>query len=233
MRFIIFSLLAICIGCSPVYIPNSRSVPLFEGAGEVSIDGYINGSGFDLNTGVAVSDHVAIIANGAYAKKDDPDSEDYQSHKYGEIGIGYFSDTGTNLRTEVFGGYGLGEATSVDQYIFFTSNEERTTGYYNRIFFQGNMGWSPGNFQLGGAFRFSHVTFTEFETTSLSYTKSKSATFAEPAFFLKGGDDIKFNLQAGFNWPMHDNIAFDYRFLHVTFGIGAKIGGKKKKEVTD
>lgn len=203
---------------------------MFENAGEVSIDGAINGSGFDLNTGVAVSDHVAIVVNGSYAKKDDSDSEDYQSHKFGEIGIGYFSDTGTNLRTEVFGGYGLGEATSVDNYVFFTTNSERTTGYYNRMFLQGNMGWSPGNFQMGGAFRFSHVTFTEFETTSSSFTNSRSATFAEPAFFLKGGDDIKFNLQAGFNWPMQDNIAFDYRFLHVTFGIGAKIGGRKKEK---
>ncbi len=228
-------ILLIClvsIACTPVYIPNSRSVPLFESAGEVSIDGYINGSGFDVNTGVAVSDHVAIIANGAYAQTGDSESEDYQSHRFGEVGVGYFSDTGTNLRTEIFGGYGIGEATSVDEYIFFTTNSERTTGHYNRMFVQGNMGWSPGNFQLGGAFRFSYVTFTEFETTSSSYTNSRSATFAEPTFFLKGGDDIKFNLQAGLNLPMQESIAFDYRFLHLTLGLGVKIGGRKK-DVTD
>ena len=221
------------IACSPVYIPNSRSIPLFEGAGEVSIDGYINGSGFDLNTGVAVSDHVAIIANGAYSKRDNSDSEDYQSHKFGELGVGYFSDTGTNLRTEVFTGYGLGEATSVDDYIFSNSNSERTTGYYNRFFLQGNMGWALNNFQLGGAFRFSYVNFTEFETTATTYSNARSATFVEPTFFLKGGDNIKFNLQAGLNLPMQESVAFDYRFLHFSLGIGAKIGGKKKKEAID
>jgi len=220
---IICIVIIVASACTPVYIPNSRSVPLFEKPGQVTLDGYVSGRGFDVNAGGSLTDHFAIIGNFSYGKSEGEEEDDYHEHRFGEIGLGYYNHGSSTLQTEFFAGYGLGEGTSVDEYLFISQNIERTTGYYNRAFMQANLGWAPGAIKLGGVLRFSYVNFTEFETTSSSIKRSKNATFAEPAFFFKAGDKIHFNFQAGFNVPMHDNVAFDYRFLHLSMGIGAKL----------
>ncbi|MEP2771710.1 MAG: hypothetical protein ABJH05_06155 [Fulvivirga sp.] len=234
MRKLLLLLILVNFACTPVYIPNSRSVPAFERAGELSLDGYAGSSGFDINTGLSVSDHVAIIANASYGEINEQESEDFHTHKFGEIGVGYFNNTGSKLQTEIYGGYGIGEATSVDDYIFISSNQVEATGSYNRAFIQSNVLFSPGEgiIQLGGAFRLTHVTFTEFETSATVYNDSRSATFAEPIFFFRVGDPIHFNLQTGFNVPLDGEVAFDYRLLHVSFGVGAKINLTKKDKAS-
>lgn len=216
--------LLLCGACTPVYLPNSRSVPLFDEAGEVSIDGYASGSGFDLNTGVSVSDHVAIVANATYSKRNDKSSEEYHEHKFAEFGLGYFDNPSDRFHMEFLGGYGRGQGASRDTYTFFTQSSEVATGYYSRGFLQANFAFTPGIVKLGGAIRLSYVNFDRFETTSSTYDQSRSATFAEPTFFIKVGDPIHFNLQAGFNAPMGQDVAFDYRVFHLSLGVGAKLG---------
>jgi hypothetical protein len=236
MRKILVLLILAGGACTPVYIPNSRSVPLFNEGGEVAVDGYVGTAGIDLNVGASVSDHIAIIGGFSFNDSNGEDSEDYQKHNFWEVGLGYFNATESKLRTEFFGGYGMGESTSYDSYFFISQIDELTTGNYNRAFLQGNLGFKPSRiFEFGVAIRLAHVTFTKFETTTTTYDKSWSANFAEPAFFLKLGDPIHFSFQTGLNVPLDNDPAFDYRFFHMSLGIGARIDlmGKKNKQVDE
>ncbi|HNP18973.1 MAG TPA: hypothetical protein PKL31_11100 [Fulvivirga sp.] len=232
MRYVIILLVLASVACSPIYIPNSRSVPLFEQAGEVTIDGALSTSGVDLNVGAAVSNNIAVIGNFSYDNNNGDDIENYHKHKFWEVGVGYFKPTESKLKTEFFGGYGMGEATSYDSYTFISLNDSIVSGNFNRVFIQGNIGYKPSDiFVFGAAIRLSYVTFSDFESTANStrYGNSYSGSFAEPAFFLKLGDPISFNFQVGFNMPLDNDPAFDYRFFHMSLGIGAKINFAGRK----
>ena len=55
-------LLLIATSCSPVYVPNARNTPLFQGAGEVQVAAQV-GQGYDVQTAVSITDHVGVMAN--------------------------------------------------------------------------------------------------------------------------------------------------------------------------
>src|SRR5690606_42090138 len=60
----------ICSSCSSIYMPNVPATPMFHGKGEVHVAAHSNVKG-DLSgkVGVAVGNHIAVIASGSYIKQ--------------------------------------------------------------------------------------------------------------------------------------------------------------------
>jgi len=224
MKFLLVALLGIlmlCNACAPVYIPNSRQVHLLDHRGE--LDGNFNAgtNGTDIQGAYAVSDHLGIMAAGSFDKANVKESNsDYHKHHYGELGLEYFTSMGKIGRFELGAGMGRGSATAVDHYDFISPRELKATGKYNKLFISSDVGLQTGMLDLGVVARLGNVSFTEFETSSTTYTNTKSATFFEPAALMRlGWKHIKLESQIGFSKPFKKDLAFDYEPFYFSLGL--------------
>jgi len=209
-------------GCAPVYIPSAQQTHLLDKKGETSFAVYTGINGVDVQAAYAFSDDFGAQAAGSFGKHEEKGNNDYQSHKYGEVGLQYYHGFG-NGRFELMGGFGFGSATAVDNFDFFeTPNQIKATGKYNKYYLQPNIGVESGIFEGGLALRLGHVVFTEFETNSSRYTQNKSATFFEPALFARlGWKNIKIEGQLGFSRPLNgdSDVGFDYEPAIFSLGL--------------
>src|ERR1041385_6595954 len=104
------------LSCSPVYLPNSRNVPMFSKAGEVQ--GSLSfGSGYNLQTAVSITNNIGIMANGMYADSKNLDNK-VNKYTFGEVGLGYYSNNNEKYYFDVFAGYGTGKSSSSDTAAF-------------------------------------------------------------------------------------------------------------------
>ena len=163
-------ILLIASSCSPVYLPNARNTPMFQGAGEVQVAAQI-GQGYDVQTAVSITDHVGVMANYAYTGNtsvDEDDKEDYIRHNFFEGAIGYYENKG-KFGYEIFAGYGKGKGTTYDKYDFAGGTEIKATGRYQRFFIQPAIGMNKSVFNWIVAARFSLVDFTEFSNSTQTF----------------------------------------------------------------
>ena len=232
--FIIIALGAIS-GCAPVYHPNVRNAPLFQGAGE--FQGSVHfGNGIDFQGAVSVSDHIGLMANYSFTNRTSTTDEDqYVKHNLFEGGLGYYENS-SRICYEFFAGYGTGEGTAYDNYDFISgSSTLRATGKYRRIFFQPSIGSNSRIFNWGFSARFSLVDFLSFEQDGLVYEPNHNNLylFFEPAFVGKlyfGKSGIFTNFQAGFNLPAQGDPYFEYNAFHMSIGFGFRVGGTPASE---
>lgn len=230
-KFIVLAVLA--TSCSPLYVPNTRNVPLFREQGEFQGSVYIT-TGIDAQLAYAVSDHVAVMTNGSFFKENRTEQDYKRSHQFAEVGLGYYQ-VARNFRTELFVGYGAGKETSFSQYYFFTpyfsQKDLVATGTFNRIFIQPSIGTNGRNFNLSFTPRFSFVDFTKFTSTDNNPANKeitvkpneKYHLFLEPA--LTGKFHIAGNLQGvfqlGLNVGLPNDSYFDY--IPAQFAIGIQL----------
>ena len=230
MRYILFLLLV--VSCSPLYVPNTRNVPLFREQGEAQISGYLTSGGVDAQVAYAVTDHVAMIGSYSYgsAKRTNPDYT--RKNSFGEIGLGDFDRT-RSARFEVFGGYGFGQGTSYDQYYFFgLNNTVVATGKMQRIFVQPSIGTNNRDVNFAFTPRLTWVTYSEFSTAvATAKPKEKAQFFVEPAltgkFRLAG--NIHGLFQLGLTVPVPGEVFFDYQPLQVAIGLQIDTGGLRTR----
>jgi len=238
-KFIVLLLLA--TSCSPLYVPTTRNVPLFREQGEFQGSVYIT-TGVDAQLAYALSDNLAVMANGSYLSDKVTEPEDYtRSNRFVEAALGYYNVT-RKFRTELFVGYGIGEGTSFAQYYFFTpyfsQKDLVATGKFNRIFIQPSIGTNNRNFNLAFTPRFSIVNFTEFSSNDNDPINAvvtiqpdeKPQLFIEPA--LTGKFPIVGNLQGvfqlGLGIPTSD-VYFDYVPLQLSVGIQLNTGSLRTR----
>ena len=207
MRYIV--LLLLISSCSTnLYVPNTRNAPLFREQGEAQISGYLCSGGLEGQVAYALTDHVAAIGSYAFmsTKETAPISYD-RKNSYGEIGLGYFDRT-RSLRYELFGGYGMGQGTTADQYYFYgLNNTVAATGKMQRFFFQPSVGTNNRDFNMIFTPRFAWVNYSEFTSGGVVQKPKSNETvymFIEPAV------TAKFRLAGN---------------LHGFFQLGATIGG--------
>lgn len=209
--------------CTPVYIPSARHTHLLDEKGEVSAALMSGTNGLDLQGAYAVSDRIGVAAAASFGTNDEEGSDDFHEHSYGELALEYFVPLGRVGRLEILGGGGTGSATSVDSYGFSGSDQPvQATGKYNKLFVQSNIGLETGSIETGLALRLGRVTFTEFETTSITYSDSEAATFFEPAAFARiGSKNIKVEGQVGTTRLLQydRSVAFEYRPFLITLGV--------------
>ena len=245
MRFFVFLLLA--ASCAPVYVPTTRNVPLFKGAGEFQASGYLT-TGIDAQAAYALSDNIGVTGSYSWLSQSQnlpPDVVEpsfKRKNSFGEIGLGYYKSTRA-LRYELYGGYGIGEGTSYSNYYFFAKDFGVkgivATGKYQRFYIQPSIGTNNKNFNLAFSMRVSAVNFSEF--TSNGFT-TKTVTidpnepfhvFFEPA--LTGKFPLAGNLygvfQLGLTAPIPSEVYFEYVPLQFAVGIQLKAGGSLRSRV--
>ncbi|MBN8653695.1 MAG: hypothetical protein J0L67_19855 [Cytophagales bacterium] len=242
MRFFIILLVLVAAGCSPLYIPTTRNVPLFREQGEFQAS-VIASNGAEVQTALAVTDNVAIMVNGSLLRQKISEPESYtRSHTFVEGGVGYYKSN-RRSRVEIFAGYGLGKGTSYSQYYFFTSDFGQkdlvATGTYSRIFIQPSFGQNNRRFNLAFTPRISLVDFSEFTSNDNNPSNNtvtinpdeKPRLFIEPA--LTGKFPLVGNLQGifqlGLNVKVSPNEYFDYVPLQFALGIQLNTGSLRTR----
>lgn len=219
------------MGCAPIYVPNTVHSPMLEEQGEVQVGGYLGSSGIDVQAAVALSDHVGASADFSYANQEQDEdalfSADEHNHRFGEVGVGYFTDLSAVARFEVYGGYGIGRAKARDDYEFITSGTVTATGRYDRFFLQPAMGIAAGPLHLNGALRLVRVHFREFETSREVFSEDETAFFVEPAVGVRvGTGTVRFETQVGLSrsFTAPSDVAFDHDPLWMSVGVQYTMG---------
>ncbi|WP_445666444.1 hypothetical protein [Fodinibius sp. AD559] len=212
--------------CAPVYVPNARQTNLMEKQGEFHGAAHAGTNGGDIQLAYAMFDHVGIFGSTSFKTDEETGDtdQDYHKHRYGEFGAIYFHPIGNIGRFEALGGFGLGRAEAVDQYDVFGPNEVRAEGSYHKAFAQTNIGLETSAFETGVALRLAQITFSEFETSSMSLGEAESGTFFEPAAFARlGWKNVKIESQLGVATLLQDEVAFDYESLFFSIGLHFQI----------
>lgn len=241
MRFI-FLLGLLAAGCSPLYVPTTRNVPLFREQGEFQAT-VIASTGAEVQTALAVTDNIAVMVNGSLLRQKISEPESYtRSHTFVEGGIGYYK-ANRRSRLEIFAGYGFGKGTSYSQYYFFEDffgqKDLVATGTYSRIFIQPSFGQNNRRFNLAFTPRISLVDFSEFSSndnnpafdTETVKPNEKPRLFIEPA--LTGKFPLVGNLQGmfqlGLNVKASPDLYFDYVPLQFALGIQLNTGSLRTR----
>ena len=229
-------LLLLASACSPVYVPNARNAPLFTKSGEFqgSIQ-FING--LDVQGAVSVTDHIGLMGNFSYEKRDSAqtnfyDEDNYHYHRFFEGGIGYFESVG-KWTFEVFGGYGRGVAAGEGDSYWISNFGSHSKGKYERYFLQPTFGFNKKVVHIAFVPRFALVDFKEFREPNGVIHKDRfdPTFFFEPAVVGKVNlleNRLFFTFQAGFSIPSGFNTYFDYRVGQITTGLGFRIGAAKR-----
>jgi hypothetical protein len=246
MRTILFIALLLLSACSSIYIPNTRNVPLFRGAGEAQASVYLT-NGVDVQAAFSLTDNLAAIGSYSMLTQHETNPEFTRKNGYGELGLGYFKNE-RSYRFELFLGYGQGKGTSLANYYFYASDFGVTgivaTATFSRLFIQPTISTNNRNFNIAFTPRISIVDFKEFTSSGppppaaqkSPITKNpdeKGYMFIEPA--LTGKFPLVGNLngvfQLGLSVPANSDVYFNYEPLQVSLGIQLHVGGKLRTRV--
>jgi len=212
--------------CSSMYIPAVRSIPLLEKKGEFQAEGGISTNSVYANVSAAITNDIAVSANGnlsyrnfsdrydLFTHKDaeeptgllEPDLRGKFSHRYIEAGIGKINiHPSFPMKLELFGGAGMGIATDVVSNSRYDHDGNYKTNYYS-IFAQGNLGLKKRIVEAGASVR---LTYSIFNYTANLYNNDEDDDFfkkrlsnvgIEPMLFGRvGGNNLKAVLRIGIN----------------------------------
>lgn len=201
-------------------MPNVPATPMFKNAGEVYVGGHFNTKGnISTNLGVAVSDHIAVIANGSMVNTGS-NSNDYFRQWLAEGGIGYFTTIGNDKRKilEMYAGYGVGNTKDYEQRasIYGYDLVEAREMNFDKIFLQVNYSSTrkkkinifgdKKELNYGTAIRLSRVGMKDFWLDEASHPKEENY-FIEPLFYtrmqLVNGLQVQYT--NGFNIGLNSN----------------------------
>jgi hypothetical protein len=212
---VLIGLVAVTTSCTHVYYaPNTANAPLLSEKGETRINAlYASGamsefSGGELQISHAVSNHVAIMANGMTASKSDQVSHWYSwwdptvtyhtekgNGSYVEFAGGYFKALDKNKKWIVEGYSGFGFGTASNDYGFGDRSKVSST----KFFVQPAIGYKGNHFETALVPKFSLVTWKMKSKTLLSnensYLKEEFQVIEgkpdflsfEPSLLLRGG----------------------------------------------
>lgn len=222
--------------CAPVYTPNSVNTPLLQERGEVQVGGRVSpGSGGELQVAAALTDHVALMANGSafWSSGEHREDKTFREHFLGEVGLGYFDRTkewvGRDLQYEVFGGYGWGrgEAASQSSLLLFIlpfPDQRYARGRYRRFFAQVDAGLPLlERLDLVAALRGSLVQFDAYEAhgSALGEDDRPHVFFLEPAVGWQGGlPQVQVMTQTGVSFaPWAHKVEFERSAVFLSVGL--------------
>ncbi len=229
-----------CYSCSSMYMPNVPSAPMFTVAGEVYVSGNINTkANASANLGVAITDHVAVIANGSYM--DNRSNTKDHAQKMAEAGLGYFTRFGrkNNRVFEVYGGYGLGNTHIVDKRSSTIGQAvvETRDMDFDKVFVQVNFSSEKkdalklfGNrhdIDYGTIIRLSNMRMKNFAIDGIPASKEDNM-LVEPVFYTRMGLGKGWKLQYtnGMVFGFKSNEYLKAGYPLFTLGVLYKFGGK-------
>jgi|GEM_PF-1493778 len=179
-------------GCEPnTYVPSPSRTPLYDGAGEVHINGYGGSNGYGGEVNYAVAENAGIGAAYWYKNEKNDSTGLVERHQAVELAGTWFSRPSDIVRLEVGGGLGIGSGGGT---LDSAGNIRVVDGDYLRPYLQGAIGVVPigGNggalrFEAAGILRFSYVGFTSFTRAGVEVDPAPSALFVEPGIMLRFG----------------------------------------------
>ena len=244
-RSVLFIGGAFLSSCASIYMPPVPNTPMLTTQGEVAAGAHISLKGnFNFNSAYAVTDHFAVMANGAFL--DNEGKKKDTKNKGLEFGGGFFNTFGkdNNRIIEIYGGLGSGRSERTvrefDDNDNLLSTDFREAGY-TKQFLQVNysskkkkdlklFGKTFG-LNYGTALRVSFVQTKNFEQNGIRQVNEDNIFF-EPVFFTRMILSDQFQLQ----YTSGSNIGLKSRkFLnagHSVFSIGAvvNVGRAPKKK---
>jgi hypothetical protein len=177
---------------TPIYFPNRVNSPMLNNQGDVNVDVSIGTSGLDFQGAVSPIKNFGLIVN--YTTINGT-----HSHSFFDGGLGYYHGIGKKGLFEIYGGYGLGNASSTSKDIL--GNTTTLTSDYSRIFIQPAIGLLvTGETQPERKVRGNSYFAVRF--SQIDFGSNQQALFIEPALGGRiGWKNIQFNSQMGFSFP--------------------------------
>ena len=235
---LLFSLLIVIFfsSCSSIYMPSVPNTPMLTTQGEVAAGAHISLKGnFNFNSAYAITEHVAVIANGAFMQNDATKRD--IKNKSIEIGAGYFKTFGpeSNRILEIYGGLGSGKSDRLfrsfddDDMLISTDNQKAN---FDKKFIQvnysskrrSNLRLFGANFGLnyGTALRMSFINTNNFYRNGILQANEDNV-FIEPVFFTRMilSEQVQLQYTSGSNFGLKNR-----KFLnagHSVFSIGAVV----------
>lgn len=227
--------------CSSIYMPNVPATPMFKNQGEGYLAAHVNLKGnVSGSAGIAVTDHVAVIAN-ASTVNNGQNSNEYFKQWLTEGALGYYTKLGKyKLQVfEAYAGYGIGNSKELDQratVIGFEPVESRIMNF-NKIFVQVNYSSTrrkkiklfgeKRTLNYGTAIRLSRLAMTDFTINAIQQQKEENL-FIEPVFFtrmqlVKG---LQLQYTTGFNVGLLNNDYLKAGNAVFTLGVTYNFGNK-------
>ena len=213
--------------------------------GEIAAGAHMSLKGnFNFNSTYAVSNHVAVLANGAFMNNEKT-SKDIK-HKMIEIGGGYFDTFGpdNNRILEIYAGIGSGSNNRV--FREFDGNDVLTSttiqqAKYDKKFVQVNYSSKKVNklhlfgvnfaLNYGTALRMSFVKTNDFTINNI-IQPNENNIFLEPVFYTRMilSDEVQLQYTSGSNFGLKSR-----KFLNAgnsVFSVGAvvNLGRAPKKK---
>ncbi|MDZ7682360.1 MAG: hypothetical protein U5J63_11775 [Fodinibius sp.] len=210
-----------------MYVPSARHTHQLNEKDEFVAAGYAGSNGTDVQLAYAATDHIGILAAVSFRNAQHDEGEFNRNHRYGELGMQYHYELGEMGRVEFITGYGRGSSTSDNFWASDSSSRDgRVTGDYHKIFLQPNIGLESSWVETGLALRIGYVGYLDFRPDLPSRSDNTSATFFEPAFYLRlGSEDIKVEGQVGYSSVIQreQDLAFGYEPLFVSLGMHLRL----------
>lgn len=236
----LFILVLLMSSCSSIYMPGVPNTPMltnkgeFAGGGHVSLRGNLN-----FNAAYAVNDYLAVITNMGSLNTEGRKKD--ISHKYFEVGGGYFKTFGPNDNRVLEFYAGMGTASSKRIFRDYEDDVLVSTNIYDadysKMFFQVNYASKEiGKVKLfgtefglnyGTAWRISFAATNDFYKNHVPHVNEDNI-FIEPVFYTRMvlSEHIQLQYSSGSNFGLKKR-----KFLnagHSIFSVGAvfNIGGK-------
>ncbi|WP_143307539.1 hypothetical protein [Chitinophaga vietnamensis] len=213
-----------------IYVPNTANVPLLKEKYEFK--GSISPT--NLQTAFALTNNIAIMANGQYVYRYNFDKGSNNNNdlfldndtRGGVIegAVGYFKplDAKKRMVLDVFAGYGGGGFRTLDKNYSTTAgaveNDYLLRNHFSKVFIQPSIGFVHPVFEAAFTSRFSFVNFYNMyigpkafqndaaSKENFSRINDKPVAFYEPAFTFRAGYKyVKFQMQVLFSVVMDDN----------------------------
>lgn len=238
-----FAMLALS-SCSSIYMPSVPNTPMLTTQGEIAAGAHISLKGnANFNSAYAISNHFAILANGAYLNNEATKKD--IKHKMIEFGAGYFDTFGpdNNRILEIYAGVGSGKSHRLfrefdEQKILLST--DLYDSKYDKQFIQVNYSSKKKdklrlfgvNFALnyGTALRMSFVKTNDFFRNGVKQPNEDNV-FLEPVFFTRMilSDEVQLQYTSGSNFGLKNR-----KFLNAgnsVFSVGAVVNlGRAKKK---
>jgi len=229
--FITFS-----VGCSSIYLPSVPNTPMLTTQGEVAASAHMSLKGnFNFNSAYAVSNHFAVLANGAYLSNDGRKKD--IKHKMIEVGGGFFNTFGPdkNRIIEIYAGLGSGKNERLFREFDDNKNLISTDfqeAKYDKKFIQVNYSSKKKNnlrlfgvnfgLNYGTALRMSFAKTNDFYRNGIRQADENNI-FLEPIFFTRMilSDQVQLQYTSGSNFGLKSR-----KFLNAgnsVFSVGAVV----------
>ncbi|MBC9934888.1 hypothetical protein [Chitinophaga qingshengii] len=212
-----------------IYAPSAANAPLLKEKNEFKA----SISPYNLHTAYAITNNVAVMANGQYVYQVNAGETNYPSDDLfvngdlrggmGELAVGFFKplDRKKRMVFDVYAGGGMGGfktlAAGADQE-GVNKEDYRLKNRFSKIFIQPSIGFVHRAFEAGFTSRFSCVNFYDTHIGAHAFDNKENAksdflriadkptVFYEPTFTIRAGYKyVKFQSQLMFSVPIRDN----------------------------